>query len=77
MCLGLPKDLDICIWLERQCCCSFMVIPLCLKILTLAFDYSSVSQILGRAPQGGRDAMLDGARMTTENRHTYTTFIDN
>ena len=29
--------------------------------------YNSVSQIVGRAPQGGRDTVLEGARMTPEN----------
>ena len=28
-------------------------------------------------PQGGGDAILDGARMKVENKYTYEIFIDN
>ena len=37
-----------------------------------------VSQIVGRAPPGGRrDAMLEGASMTPGNMLTYKIFIEN
>ena len=38
--------------------------------------YNSISQLLECVPTGGRDAMLQVAVMSPENRHTYSSFID-
>ena len=35
-----------------------------------------MSQIVGCAPQGGRDAMQEVARMTAANSYTHKIFID-
>ena len=40
------------------------------------YCYISVSQVVGRDPQAGRGAVLEGACMVQGNRYTYTIFID-